>query len=392
MKIKITCLVVVFSFLLGCQTTEQKVELTKDYQALLLDSEFPKYKNITIESEEEIFALNDEMREMIAEEVIPVRDLRERAIKLVTQIFETKDIGLSYVSGANLTARQAYQQNIANCLSLTIMAYALANEAKLNVRFQEVNIPEYWVRQGNFNMLTGHINLLISPDENPIRTVVYGKENLVLDFDPFVVKKSFPASLIDKSTVLAMYYNNKGAQALVTSDFSKAYAYLRASLDVDPTFSSAWGNLGLLYRFNEFHQQAENVYRQAINLNNKNLTAMTNLSVLLKQSGQHEEASEIDRTLDRKREKNPYYHAVLADEAFFNGEPEKAIQHFKKAIKLDGKVHEFYFGLAKVYYQLERLEAAQRAMKKAIALNRLPDIENRYNSKLNFLKRVEVTH
>ena len=83
---------------------------------------------------------------------------------------------------------------------------------------------------------------------------------------------------------------------------------------------------------------------------------------------------------------------MLADEAFYKGKDKEAIKHYKKAIKLDKYVHEFYFGLAKVYYKQEKLDAAKQAMLKAISLNRSASVEYEYTAKLNFLKEKGKTH
>ncbi len=71
-----------------------------------------------------------------------------------------------------MTAAQAYHSKSANCMSLTIMAYAMATHAGMNVAFQEVDIPEYWVRNGKYSLLTGHVNLLVKSNVDVSRRVV----------------------------------------------------------------------------------------------------------------------------------------------------------------------------------------------------------------------------
>ncbi|WDE02873.1 tetratricopeptide repeat protein [Thalassomonas viridans] len=386
-KTALCCLLSCSLFLVACQST--KVAHSPAIQAeanLYLDTHFPGYEQRAVETAEEIFAIDDEMRQMIAEQVAPEKSFKKRAVKLLQQIFKKDNLGLAYRSSANVVATDAYHTNTANCLSLTIMAYALAREAKLNVNFQEVLIPEYWVRHGEHNMLTGHVNLRLSAGKRPQQTIIFGSNDIEVDFDPFVIKKSFPKRSIKKSTVLAMFYNNKGAQALIDADYTGAYAYLKAATLADPGFSTGWGNLGLLYRFNGQIDLAKQTYRHAIGLSKRNFTAMSNLSLLLKKEGKVEEAAGIQREIVRKREKNPYYHALLADEAFHEGDVGLAVRLYKKAIKLDNKAHEFYFGLAKAYYRQGKLDSAKRAMKKAIALNRIPQTEYEYLAKLDFLK------
>jgi len=389
-KTALFCLFISSLALTGCQSTQvERAPISQVGSSIYLDDHFPGYELVDIETPEEIFAIDDEMRQMIADEVASEKNFKKRAVKLLRQIFKKDNLGLAYQSGANVIATDAYHKNVANCLSLTIMAYALAREAQLNVTFQEVLVPEYWVRHGEHNMLTGHVNLRLSGDKRPSESIIFGTKDIEVDFDPFVLKKSFPKKAIMKNTVLAMFYNNKGAQAMVDSDYITAYAYLKSATEAAPAFSTGWGNLGLLYRFNEQTELAKQAYRHAISLSKRNFTAMSNLSLLLDAEGKHEEAQEIQKDIARKRDKNPYYHALLADEAFHDGDIDLAVRLYKKAIRLDGRAHEFYFGLAKAYYQQDNLDSAKRAMKKAIALNRVPKTEHEYLSKLDFLKAAD---
>ena len=385
-------LLVFTPFLISCQSTQVNLsELKYTTELLYLDQQFDGYQNISIETESDIFALDDEMMSMVEEKLLTERDQRKRTIKLLKQIFDNDNVALSYQNHANVTARQAYHNQAANCMSLTILAYALAKEAELDVTFNQVQVPEYWVRNGDYNMLTGHINLLVKPQKIPGTILLWGDNAMEIDFDPFVLKQSFPKVEIDKKRALAMFYNNKGAQALVALDFITSYAYFKKSTEVDPSFGVTWGNLGILYRQTDNFSFAKKAYHQAIALNESNFTAMTNLAILLDAEGHTEEAKEINDSLHLKRIRNPYYHALLADEAYYDGENELAIKYYKKAIKLNKRIHDFHYGLAKVYYKANKLELAKSSMKKAISLNHTPQIETQYLAKLNFLKHAHAT-
>ena len=361
-------------------------------ESLLLDQQFPNFSSVAIESEQQIFYLSPVMDYMVADKLLTVTNKTKRARKLIHQIFKTRDLGLVYLSTANLVASEAYNQNTANCLSLTIMAYALAKKAHLNINFQEVDIPEYWERNGEYNMLTGHVNLILPIERKPGMLIVYGNKSLQIDFDPYIAKKTFKSHIIDKNKVIAMYYNNKAAQAIVDKNYTVAYAYLNAAVHKSPNYSNLWGNLGLLYRLTFNAEFAEKTYSYALALDKNNLTTLSNYAVLLKMIGNVEQAKKINTGLEQKRRNNPYYQALLADEAAYRGDFPLAIKYYKKAIKLDKRIHEFYFGIAKIYYKLEQFSQAKRAIKKAIAVNRLADVEKNYIAKLNFLKANEVLH
>lgn len=379
---------IIFILLMGCQSANRLQNYYRgDIQASeFLDDKFIGYKDILIETDTEIFALSTEMKVM-AKSISLERDARKKATKLLQHFFSPEDINLAYESGANVIAAQAFKNQAANCLSLTIMAYAIAQEAKLNVAFQRVDVPEYWVRNGRVNMLTGHINLTVLDEGVPDKRVLFQRTSIEIDFDPFVNKMSFEKHKINKHTVLAMFYNNKAATAMVNGDYVTAYAYLKKATKVDPLFSSAWGNLGILYRFNGYQQSAINTYRYAISLNHNNLTAMANLSMLLHAKGSNEEGKRLDSYIMGKRASNPYYYALLGDEKFYQGAYKEAITHYKKAIKLNKNIHEFYFGLAKVYYMLDNVGKAKIYIKKAMAKNNLAQLNKQYLVKLTVLNQ-----
>jgi tetratricopeptide (TPR) repeat protein len=374
-------------FLFSCQSNSESVNYAKlTVNSLYLDNQFTQPSSFSIESKEDIFMLDREMITMVEEKLKRSYSDEKKAKLLLEHIFSQDNIALSYLSNANVTAREAFHSKTANCMSLTIMAYALAKKADLNVVFQEVEIPEYWVRNGQYNLLTGHINLLVKTKRNVIKTNIYGDSILQIDFDPYVLKTSFSKKVINQNTVLAMFYNNKGGQALVNENYIIAYQYLKAATQTDKFLSSAWGNLAVLYRLTEHEKMAEATYRHAIALEKDNYTALANLAILLRKNLAITEAETIEKTLQAKRNKNPYYHALLADEAYYNNNYIQAVSHYKKAIKLNHKIHEFYFGLAKVYYQMNKMSAAKKAMRTALRLNKIKSIEKQYIAKLNFLK------
>ena len=385
-NIFIICFAIIVS---GCQSSPSSLH-GSTIEPPLLDEKFPGYQNFYVESEDEIFALDDDMKLMVAEKLTPEQNIKRRALKLLKFIFNSENISLTYARNANVTARQAFHNQQANCLSLTILAYSLAKEANLAVSFQQINTPEYWVRNGRYNFLTGHVNLLVKQKQDHGKSYNFGSDGFQIDFDPLASKSTFKRAVIDKEIVLAMFYNNKGAQALVEKNYAKAYHYFKTSVDVAPYFSQTWGNLGVLYKLTNQIEEAELTYRYAVDLNDKNLTALENLSILLFQEQNFEEATTIKDKLQTIRRKNPYYYALLADDAFYSGNNATALLYYKKAIKLDRNVHEFYFGLAKVYSKMNEIRLAQESIERAILHNNSRGTNRLYTAKLNYLKDAAI--
>lgn len=386
MRFNILLLLLCLPILFSCSSN--KLFISQQYfsaKDLYLDKEFNTRQHVQVETENDVFQLNDEMREMLNSQLKYQLSAQQKSYALLKHLFDEEQISLNYGGNANSTATETYKAKIANCLSLTIMAYSLASEADLKVSIREVKVPEYWVRNGQYNLLTGHVNLLIQ-EEDKYHETLWRDTATVIDFDPFVAKKKFPVRNIKKKTLLAMFYNNKGAEALANNSHEIAYQYLKAATVADTKFSLAWGNLGVLYRRTGFVEHAEKAYIKAINLKEDNLNALDNLALLYKQQGRHTEAEPIELYLESLRTNNPYYHALLADEALYKGDYTSAVKRYKRAISIDKHQHEFFFGLAKSYYAQNRLMLSKMAMKQAATLANVKITENKYLAKLSFLQ------
>src|SRR5690606_35285818 len=121
-----------------------------------------------------------------------------------------------------------------------------------------------------------------------------------VDFDPQVMSARLPSRTVSKQRVLAMFYNNKAADALVHHNAKQAYAYSRAALLKDPSLAEAWVNLGVLYRQNGLLEAAEQSYQRAIQLEGSR-SAQENLAVIYNMTGRQAQAQQIIQALEEQR-------------------------------------------------------------------------------------------
>ncbi|WP_100644475.1 tetratricopeptide repeat protein [Alteromonas facilis] len=383
--VKSVALAALFVGLTGCVSTPP--EPLESANVLLNDKAFPGYHLFDVETEEEVFTLPPEARAFV-ERVTWPHDHPSKKIKaLVSSVFDRSDFNLLYSNDANTTAAQTFRNKAANCLSMSIMTYALARYAGFDARFQDIQIPEYWTRRDGFSLLNGHVNVLVRPrhDQNVIQLL---SNDMVIDFDPQDSRKHFPVVEISKRQALAMFYNNKGADALISDSYSQAYAYFRAAVEQDPDFDAVWVNLGILYRRTGSPDLAQKVYERAIQADDDNLTAWENLAFLHQQNGNIALADEIFTRVERRRQDNPFYHFILGEQAFDDGDLEGALLHYVKAHRLDAEKHEILFGLSKTYYELGDISRAEKYL--AMAKRRAPNPveEARYEGKLSKLQRL----
>ncbi|MBT0585928.1 tetratricopeptide repeat protein [Alteromonas oceanisediminis] len=371
--------------LLGCQSTTPAS--VKPAEPLLYDEGFKGFELFPVETEQEVFALTDEAKAFVDRVVWPHDNSTQRITALIDAVFDRSDFNLLYSNDANTTASETFQNRAANCLSMSIMAYSLAEHAGFKVRFRDIQIPEYWTRRDGFSLLNGHVNVLVSPPDLS-QTIRLVSTDVVVDFDPQDRRKHFPVEIISKQVALAMFYNNKGADALIADSYARAYAYFREAALLAPQFDGVWVNLGILYRRSGYTDFAEKSYQRAIQIDAENYTAWENLAYLYQLNGDLERATEIAADVERKRQSNPFYHFILGEQAFDEGQLELAITYYSRAYKLDDDKHEILFGLSKTYYEMGDINRAEKYL--SMAKRRAPNSseEQRYDGKLSKLQHL----
>lgn len=381
---------IVLLLITGCQSAavfEGKHTIV-DSEAALHDHVFPAADSFLIESPQSLFTLSDEAKEFV-NQATSGKDSEEKQVQsLMRGIFNRSEFDLLYQADANTDANTTFENRAANCLSLTIMTYAMASHAGFNARFQQIDIPEFWTRRSGFALLNGHINLRIVP-QYTVSSFSLFRRNLIIDFDPQEGAYKFNANQIDKQRIVAMFYNNKAAELILKGELNHAYAYLRASLRIDPQYEGAMLNLGLVYRQVGEMAFAEQAYLAAITVNENYLTAWENLAALYEKTQRVEQAEQIHASIQKQRVNNPYYHLMLAEEALENQAFKQSIRHFKDAIELDDSPHQFYFGLAKAHLNLGDLDSTERYLRLAKRKAGKARISDDYGEKMSMLARLQ---
>ncbi|MFQ3192566.1 MAG: tetratricopeptide (TPR) repeat protein [Paraglaciecola sp.] len=371
----------VLLFFSACQSTVRHIPAS---EPLLYDQGFSGFSHIKIESEQQVFHLDDTAKAFVASTIESMDNKIDQMEELVKAIFDRSELNLLYKGDANTNANNTFHSQEANCLSMSIMTYALATEAGFDVNFQEIMIPEYWTRRAGYSLLNGHINIKMLAPKQP-NIFELNRQSYQVDFDPQPSRSGFPKKVVSKQAVLSMFYNNKGADAFLRKDYVHAYAYFREALLVRPNFYSAWINLGILYRLNKYFPQAEKAYQHALVISPSSLTALENLAYLYTFTGRNEEADEILAKVEAERNNNPYYHVNLGEQEMEQKHWDQALAHFRVALALDRSKHEVYFGLARAYFEIGELRESERYLKQAKNKASNKYDEDRYQAKLDFL-------
>lgn len=348
----------------------------------------------TPETKEQIFTLPYATKVELSRILTTTQTVEERTRAALELIFSYAKDGLIYDNMATRTASETIAAGKANCLSLSILIYSMAEELGMTANFQEVKIPEYWTSAFNQTWLNGHINVRlkqhrVSKEFSGI--VVLGKD-YVVDFDPYSEKKQFPVKNIGIQRVMAMFYNNKAAVAFAEKNYAAALSYYKAAAQADPGFAVTWSNLGVLYRVNDMYDLAEKSYQHSLALKPDSTNTLANLAILYRQTGNSYEADMLERRVLEARRNNPYFYLMLGNEAYYQREYRKAISYYQNSVSLKRKNHEAYFGLAKSYFSLNKEEQARQYLKKAQRTAPSSDDQEKYGHKLAILNQLVKAH
>ncbi len=317
----------------------------------------------------------------------PYQTVRKWFVRYIQELFSN----FSYTEKTTV-AQTTLDTQKGNCLSLALLTAALADELRIPYRFQEVLAPPTWDRQNGVLLVNRHVNdwifepVLDDRDQRANRQFVWATESAsVIDYFP--MSKSYPADILADGEVLAMYYNNLAAEAIIDRSYQRAYALIRQALSLNAADVSAWNMLGLVYGHTQ-NDMAEYTFMYALTLAPDDLSTINNLSIWLKRVGRVEESADWKSQLIRAESDNPFTFYDRAETALEQEEYRTAIVLYRKAIRADEYQHEFHFGLFKAYWMLGKHDRASKALKRAIEISDDERSLNLYHSKLDQLNRI----
>ncbi len=373
----------------ACQQTPQNVQL-KSAQDLLQDQAFVPVV-VAIESKSEIFTLPEDLIQQAKHQVLAYTEPQDRSLALLKFIFREQEDPLQYVNNATLTAWQTYQQREANCLSLTILAYSLAKSLGFRTQFQDVQIPEYWITRNGTSMLNGHVNLVVTPPspQTMVKTFISSTNSFLIDFERAGgSRERLPVRKIGEKEIIALFYNNKAADAIFAQQFDLAYRYLQEAAAFAPQVAATWNNLAILYRQREMPEAAELAYQQSLLLEPEHVNTMSNLAILYEMTGRSAEAEFLLHKVAKSRLSNPYYFIMQGNEALNANNLTDAENAFHQSIRLQPKLPEALFGLAQVALLQHDYVAATSYLQRARLYAPSGADRRLYNHKLEMLNAI----
>ncbi|MDO9477344.1 MAG: tetratricopeptide repeat protein [Pseudohongiella sp.] len=283
------------------------------------------------------------------------------------------------------TASDTLQSNSGNCLSLAIVTTAFAQLAGVETAYQLMDAEPVFEFHGTTVEKGVHVRtLLLNPNrvESPLN---FSEEHGIrIDFFP-TYRERFVRNMLNEEYV-AMYFRNIANEALRRNDLHTAYWYARESLHYHPHSADALNTMAIVTRRAGHPLVAESIYLYAIEYASEKLTLLKNFRLLLATSGRHEEAELIDQRLRRMEDPSPFNWFQLARSSFEDGDYERAIGYYRRALTLAPYLHEAHLGIAHSYAELGYRDESVQSLVAAIDnAGRLRD-RKYYKAKLGALQ------
>jgi tetratricopeptide (TPR) repeat protein len=302
-------------------------------------------------SRRDLFQLDPELLSNLHDPSIQNSSAQYRLHHLVSLLFgpETKDF--PYSGGHSTIAAETWRRKRGDCLSLTILAYSLADALGMSVQMQEVRVPVVFDRRGNVEFLNRHVNVLIrGVGQLYLKDGAMRSGDVIIDFEPQIASRREGLALSDDG-ILARFYNNIAVEYLAQGDLTLAYAHFKAAILAAPGYSPSYGNLAQLYKRRGLLQSAEQLLLHAIALNDDADLALRSLHQLLISQGRESEASKYTEILRARQERDPYYWLGVGLDHLQRGNYQKAVDALEHAQALTTGFQEVHRYLALAYWR-----------------------------------------
>lgn len=337
----------------------------------------------------DLFTLSDEMRRHLHSATFRSR-MRERGAEhgLVDALYEKGDLKLEYDSSITRNAAQTYAARAGNCLSLVVMTAAFAKELGMKVNYQSVEVDESWSRNGGLYLVSSHVNLSLGQRPIDMTRGSDAERMLTIDFLPPEDATQYRTRPLDEDDIIAMYMNNRAAEALVQNRVDDAYWWARGAIAHPSATIIAYNTLGVVYQRRGDPVHAERVFRAALEREPKNLVVMQNLVPVLAANGKAAESAELAARLAKLDPDPPFRFFDQGMQALNSGDYRSARSLFEREVKRAPYNDEFHFWLAIALLRSGEPAKAKEQLKLAMSTSTRSDSRDMYAAKLAHLRQL----
>ena len=334
---------------------------------------------------DDLFAMSPAMRRYLAIDIADQLRLEGPQAGLMEALREKAKLKLEYDAARTKNAAQTFDTRTGNCLSLVIMTAAFAKALNLPISYRSAYLEESWSRSGSLLISTGHVNITVGRRIFDAKT---GRDlsPITIDFLPPEEISGLRTRDIGEATVIAMYANNRAAEALAEGRLDNAYAWAAESVRRDPTFRGAFNTLGVVYLRHGNLDQAARAFEHILAGAPKDTRALANLAETYGRQGRSADAEATRKRLAAVEPYPPFYFFNLGMAAMRQEDFRAARELFAREVARADSNHEFHFWLGVADWRLGDEAAARRHLALAMDNSVTRGQHDLYAAKLAWLQ------
>ena len=144
--------------------------------------------------------LDDDLKKIVSEKFGDSKHAKITVIGLSDWLLDKDQLAMSYDLSANLTPQEAYNQRVANCLSFSLLFYALSHHLGVDMKLNYVDIPNIWGQESPDNLtLYRHVNTVVRMP----------REYFIVDLAIENYDYGYPQKIVSVEDVIARLHSNR---------------------------------------------------------------------------------------------------------------------------------------------------------------------------------------
>ena len=333
----------------------------------------------------DLFALSDDMRYYVATDIAEQLRRNGTQMGLIEALYKHGQLRLEYDAARTRNAREAFDARSGNCLSLVIMTAAFAKALHIPVTYQSAYLEETWSRSGDLLLASSHVNVTLG---HRIFDSGTGRDLSIftIDFLPPEDIARMRTREISEQTVVAMYANNRAAEAMAQGRLDAAYAWAGEAIRSDAGFAPGYNTLAVVYLRHGDTAHAERVFAHVLATDPDDTRALANLAELYQRQGRTAEASTLKTRLAALEPFPPFHFFNLGLAAAKQQDWRTARGLFEREVDRAGYNDEFHFWLGVADFQLGDVAAARKEIAIAMKNSTTRNQHELYAAKLAWLQ------
>ena len=342
--------------LAGCATVPPTAETQMPWR----DSAFGYRADLVTVTQADLFRLDPELLRMVLDPSPEKLGPSQKLKHLMGIVFGPDTKRFAYEAGHSTTASETWRRKRGDCLSLTVLTYAVARTMGMPAQMQEVPTPTMFDRRGEFDFVNQHVNVLFKRAHKTL-TEDSEAQDVIVDFEPEFARTKGGRPLSEES-IYARFLNNLGTEHLARRDNNRAYAHFKAAIHADPGYAASYANLALVYRKASLAAEAEQLLRRAVALTDLGDVPVYALHRLLESQGRDGEARRYESILQTRRTRDPYHWIDVGVTYLEKGEYRRAIGALEQARDMTGNFREVHAFLALAYWRVGERDRANEEL------------------------------